>query len=146
MRGKAVIYTHLLCREIQAHVPEQFWAIHMEYKPPEQGSTSVSFSWDRTRLFDHAMALLFYEPCVEAPEATITKVLGCNTQNLSCSCQWQIEGRKRNCFSPHSLSTLERSGMGLSSCACPESASCTLLKSLPSCARLHSQASFDAYI
>ena len=61
-------------REVQAHVAEPFWAIHLEHRPQGASAQSVHFTWDRGRLFDHAVALLFYAPCVAAPEATITRV------------------------------------------------------------------------
>lgn len=61
-----------LCREIQAHVPEDFWYIQVTHTGTDK--RPCDFSWDRGRLFDHTAATILYELCVEQPLATVTKV------------------------------------------------------------------------
>ncbi|CAK0738823.1 hypothetical protein CVIRNUC_001098 [Coccomyxa viridis] len=58
--------------EIRAHVAEPFWYIHVTYRAPE--GQQCTFHWRRGHLFDHAVATVLYEMCVEAPLATITRV------------------------------------------------------------------------
>ena len=67
--------TLLLCREIEAHVSEPFWYIHVSYKAPKEPK-ACDFTWDRARLFDHPAATMLYEICVENPMATVLKVCG----------------------------------------------------------------------
>ncbi len=62
----------VVCREIRAHVAEPFWYIHVTYRAPE--GQQCTFHWRRGHLFDHAVATVLYEMCVEAPLATITRV------------------------------------------------------------------------
>ena len=52
-------------------MPEPFWYITLEWRHEQQ---TISFTWDRGRIFDHFAALLFYEPCALNPQATITQV------------------------------------------------------------------------
>ena len=52
-------------------MPEPFWYIALEWRHEQQ---TISFTWDRGRIFDHFAALLFYEPCALNPQATITQV------------------------------------------------------------------------
>ena len=61
-----------LCREIRAHVAEPFWYLHVTYRAPE--GQQCAFHWRRGHIFDHAVATVLYEMCVEAPLATITRV------------------------------------------------------------------------
>lgn len=61
-----------LCREIQAHVPEDFWHIQVTHTGTDR--RTCEFGWDRGRLFDHTAATILYELCVEQPLATVTKV------------------------------------------------------------------------
>ena len=63
----------VLCfaREIQAHIPEDFWHIQVTHTGDDH--KRCDFSWDRGRLFDHTAATLMYEMCVEEPQATVTK-------------------------------------------------------------------------
>ncbi len=60
------------CREIQAHVAEPFWYIYAMYRAPE--GQSCTLHWQRDRLYDHVIATILYETCVDAPLATVTKV------------------------------------------------------------------------
>ena len=60
-----------VCREIRAHVAERFWYIHAAYRSPE--GHACAFTWQRGHIFDHAIAAVLYETCVDAPQATITK-------------------------------------------------------------------------
>ena len=60
-----------LAREIQAHIPEDFWHIQVTHTGDDH--KRCDFSWDRGRLFDHTAATLLYEMCVEEPQATVTK-------------------------------------------------------------------------
>lgn len=62
-------------REIQSHVAERFWYIHMSYQAPgASGGGRCSFEWRRGRLFDHVAATVLYEVCCEEPTATILRV------------------------------------------------------------------------
>lgn len=62
-------------REIQSHVAERFWYIHMSYQAPgASGGGRCSFEWRRGRLFDHVVATVLYEVCCEDPTATILRV------------------------------------------------------------------------
>lgn len=58
-------------REIQAHIPEDFWHIQVTHTAEDHKRTE--FSWDRGRLFDHTAATVLYEMCVEEPLASVTK-------------------------------------------------------------------------
>jgi hypothetical protein len=86
------------CREIQSHVPEPFWYIHVTHSttgvpttqlqqqpqpgaPPQQQQQqqqqlSCDFTWARGRLYDEAVATVLYEMCCEQPEATVMQVGG----------------------------------------------------------------------
>ena len=68
-------------REIEAHVPEDFWHIQVTYT--EADGKKCDFSWDRGRLFDHTAATILYEMCVEEPLATVTKA-SCATMTQLC--------------------------------------------------------------
>ncbi|KAK9833803.1 hypothetical protein WJX74_006318 [Apatococcus lobatus] len=76
--------------EIEAHVSEPFWYIHVSYKAPKE-PRACDFTWDRGCLFDYPSATMLYEICVEHPMATVLKV----------------EGRERKRWPPFPLSTLE---------------------------------------
>ncbi len=52
------------CREIRAHVSEPFWYIHVMYRTPE--GQQCTFSWRRGHIYDHAIATVLYENCVDA--------------------------------------------------------------------------------
>ncbi len=60
------------CREIRAHIAEPFWYIYVMYRTPE--GQQCTFNWRRVHIYDHAIAAVMYETCVEAPTAKITKV------------------------------------------------------------------------
>lgn len=46
----------------------------------------MSRRWARGRLFDHAAAVMLYEPCVEQPTATVQKVnSGCRPSKIGWS-------------------------------------------------------------
>lgn len=68
-----VICDGLACREIQSFVTEPFWEIKVGYKAPN-GKGACDFHWGRGRLFDHAAAVMLYEPCVDNPLATVLRV------------------------------------------------------------------------
>jgi DNA topoisomerase-3 len=53
-------------------VAEPFWYIYAMYRAPE--GQSCVLHWQRDRLYDHVIATILYETCVEAPTATVTKV------------------------------------------------------------------------
>ncbi|RAL51559.1 hypothetical protein DM860_011061 [Cuscuta australis] len=74
--------------EIQAHEPEEFWAINCTHTSDEG---TASFSWMRGNLFDYTSAVIIYEMCVQEPTATVTKVR-------------QQEKLK---YPPHPLNTIE---------------------------------------
>lgn len=65
--------------EIDAHDAEEFWAIRVSYEPPPPAEGSkkpppVRFNWQRGRLYDHLVAVMIFEMCVENPMATVVKV------------------------------------------------------------------------
>lgn len=51
---------------------ESFWEIVVVYS--EEGGKRCTFKWERGRLFDHAAAVVFYQPCVLNPTATVLAV------------------------------------------------------------------------
>ncbi|KAK9110282.1 hypothetical protein Sjap_018342 [Stephania japonica] len=57
--------------EIQAHEPEEFWAIKCSHTSEEGTAT---FNWMRGHLFDHTCAVIIYEMCVQEPTTTVLKV------------------------------------------------------------------------
>ncbi|KAK9812774.1 hypothetical protein WJX72_003468 [[Myrmecia] bisecta] len=75
--------------EIQAHISEPFWYIHVSLRTADQ--RACDFKWHRGRLFDHPAATTLYEVCIEEPLATVAKV----------------EGKQRLRYPPYPLSTLE---------------------------------------
>lgn len=79
--------------EIQSHVAEPFWYIHLAYRTPEG---ACDFSWRRGRLFDKDAATVLYEVCAEEPVATVLS----------------NEGRERLRYAPPPLSTLEMQKKG----------------------------------
>jgi len=64
------------CREVQSHVAEKFWSIHMSYQAPAgpAGGGRCQFEWRRGRLFDHVAATVLYELCCEDPVAHVLRV------------------------------------------------------------------------
>lgn len=66
----------LRIREVQSHVAERFWAIHMSYKAPAgaAGGARCQFEWRRTRVYDHVAAAVLYELCCEDPTARVLRV------------------------------------------------------------------------
>eukprot|EP00775_Hariotina_reticulata_P013627 gene13627-13753_t len=76
--------------EIQSHVAEPFWLIHVSYRPPaepqqqqhqqpQQPQPGCDFKWTRDRLFDVDVATMLYEECVQQPTATVMQVRGRQT-------------------------------------------------------------------
>ena len=63
-------------REVQSHVAERFWAIHMCYKAPAgaAGGARCQFEWRRARVYDHVAAAVLYELCCEDPTARVLRV------------------------------------------------------------------------
>ncbi|KAK6863961.1 DNA topoisomerase [Apiospora arundinis] len=51
--------------------PETFWSIKVKHK---KDGIDVNFSWTRNRLFDRASVIVFYERCLAAKTAVVTKV------------------------------------------------------------------------
>lgn len=74
--------TSVARREIRAHVSEPFWYIHAMYRAPE-GQACV-LHWQRERLFDHVVATILYDTCMEEPTATVTKVLVLSCPPAGC--------------------------------------------------------------
>jgi DNA topoisomerase IA len=62
-------------REIQSHVSEPFWYIHVT-SPPGPTTPATPFTWARGRLYDRDAAALLYEACCEAPTATVVGLRG----------------------------------------------------------------------
>ena len=77
--------------EIYAHIPEEFWYIHVVYRNDSE-RTICEFEWSRKRLFDKFVAELLFQPCAVQPlTATVEEVL---------------ENPKFR-YPPHPLSTIE---------------------------------------
>eukprot|EP00892_Ulva_mutabilis_P010500 jgi/Ulvmu1/7822/UM004_0051.1 len=74
--------------ERKAHVPEPFWKIIMKHSA---AGKVTEFNWARNRLFDHQIALILFEMCVDDGTATVTKV----------------DGQQKTRRAPLPLSTLE---------------------------------------
>lgn len=60
---------------------EPFWYMYAMYRAPE--GQSCVLHWQRDRLYDHTVATILYETCVDAPMATVTKV-SCSCTHCSC--------------------------------------------------------------
>ncbi|KAI5814691.1 DNA topoisomerase [Pyronema omphalodes] len=58
-------------KKVKNFVPEPFWYIKVMHKKDD---VSVTFNWDRNRLFDRMSTVILYERCIDAKTATITKV------------------------------------------------------------------------
>ncbi|KAK4217971.1 DNA topoisomerase [Rhypophila decipiens] len=56
---------------VKNFVPETFWAIKVMH---EREGMKVNFNWSRHRLFDRMAVVLFYERCLSAKVARVTKV------------------------------------------------------------------------
>lgn len=56
---------------VKNFVPETFWAIKVMH---EREKMKVNFNWSRHRLFDRMAVVLFYERCLSAKVAKVTKV------------------------------------------------------------------------
>lgn len=56
---------------VKNFVPETFWSIKVMH---ERDTIKVNFNWARHRLFDRMAAVLFYERCLSAKVAKVTKV------------------------------------------------------------------------
>lgn len=71
-----VMMPHPCRREIQSHVSEPFWYIHVSKgaEPPDTGH--CEFTWARGRLFDQDAAVVLYEMCAEQPLARVLEVRG----------------------------------------------------------------------
>lgn len=72
LRGVAAEREMARCREIRAHVSEPFWYIYVMYRTPE--GQQCTFSWRRGHIYDHVIATVLYENCVDSPKARIAKV------------------------------------------------------------------------
>lgn len=56
---------------VRNFVPEAFWAIKVTH---EREGMKVNFNWSRNRLFDRMAVIIFYERCLLAKTAKVTKV------------------------------------------------------------------------
>ena len=56
---------------VRNFVPEAFWFIKVMH---EREGMKVNFNWSRNRLFDRAAVIVFYERCLMAKTAKVTKV------------------------------------------------------------------------
>ncbi|KAK3296059.1 DNA topoisomerase [Chaetomium fimeti] len=56
---------------VKNFVPEAFWGIKMMH---ERDGIKVNFNWSRHRLFDRMSVVIFYERCLTARTAKVTKV------------------------------------------------------------------------
>jgi DNA topoisomerase-3 len=77
--------------EIYAHIPEEFWYIHVVYRD-DQARSICEFEWARKRLFDKFAAELFFQPCSQVP--------------VTARVEQVLENPKFR-FPPHPLSTIE---------------------------------------
>ncbi|QDZ19827.1 DNA topoisomerase [Chloropicon primus] len=57
--------------EIYAHVPEEFWYVHVAYRN-ESTRQACDFEWGRKRIFDKFAAEIFFEPC--SAEGAVARV------------------------------------------------------------------------
>ncbi|KKY35915.1 putative dna topoisomerase [Diaporthe ampelina] len=57
--------------KVQNFVPENFWGIKVTHK---KDGVSVTFNWERHRLFDRAAVTILYERCLSAKQAKVVKV------------------------------------------------------------------------
>ena len=57
--------------EIQSHVYETFYTINV-FHP----TSNTKFTWQRGNIFDHSIARMYHEMCLEQPEATVEYVTG----------------------------------------------------------------------
>ncbi|RYH14326.1 type IA DNA topoisomerase [archaeon] len=67
-----VVHRHDL---IKSFIPEKFWYITLELDIQTENHTkqTVSFTWDRHRLYDKYATLILYEACVESTLIVVTK-------------------------------------------------------------------------
>jgi DNA topoisomerase-3 len=56
---------------VRNFVPEAFWSIKVTH---EREGMKVNFNWSRNRLFDRMAVIIFYERCLLAKTAQVTKV------------------------------------------------------------------------
>ena len=85
-------------------MPEPFWYIHVAYRAPE--GQQCTFHWRRGHLFDHAVATVLYEMCVEAPLASITRVSPAHLRSTFKGCA--IYGMHMDLLrAPHSSSVID---------------------------------------
>ena len=56
---------------VQNFVPEPFWTINVKHT---RDDLTVTFAWDRNRLFDRAVVTILFERCLAAKTARITNV------------------------------------------------------------------------
>lgn len=57
--------------KVQKFVPENFWGIKVTHK---KDGLSVTFNWERHRLFDRPAVIILYERCLSAKHAKVVKV------------------------------------------------------------------------
>lgn len=90
LNGPVLVAYCRCCREIQSHIAEPFWYIHVSYTPAaepnephqqqqQQRQRSCEFKWVRGRLHDEATATVLYEACLEDPTATVMEVSECGS-------------------------------------------------------------------
>lgn len=56
---------------VKNFVPESFWSIKVTHR---RDDINVVFNWARNRLFDRATVIIFFERCIAAKTARVTKV------------------------------------------------------------------------
>lgn len=63
--------------DISRFVPQTFWYLSLdgEFEHPDDPTKrmTVSFSWDRSRLYDRLACFILYDICLEAEEAVVTR-------------------------------------------------------------------------
>lgn len=63
--------------QVENFIPEQFWKIVVTDIQQREGNApayKTTFNWRRTHLFDRFACFIFYEICIKAKFATVTKV------------------------------------------------------------------------
>ena len=76
---------------IETFVPEDFYAISLSLRDPENPSREVPFQWSRTKLFDRVCTLALYQNCLRTGFAMVQST----------------EGRRQNRWRPIPLATVE---------------------------------------
>jgi DNA topoisomerase III len=96
--------------EIQAHIPENFWYLHLVYNDNNNNMNqgrgrgrACVFTWSRDRLYDQAISQAYYNTCVPG---------GDQQQQPSQAKVVSVRGNRKTRWAPCPLSTLEMQKRG----------------------------------